>query len=233
MQKNNLLILVSTLVLSINLVYANEKKAPKKAIRKYTEEKNEVKKAQDTSEWRHSGSFIYLYSGSVSYPDMDLDAGAISSQFNYDSGFGVSYEYRKITKYAWGMAAGFEWHSERELASGTVDTIFGSGDVNVGSSPASLSAKVLYFSWIYTWSQFYMPMGFNWSSIDISQGDTFSSAPEAKGGMGVQLGFGWTINNNFSVELISRALGHRLEVGTANYGLGFFGTASLGVRYTL
>ena len=175
---------------------------------------------------------MFLYSGVAIYPSID-DSSIESVNFSYERGFAFGYEFRKVTPNSWGGAAGFEWHLARELDSVVVERKDSADDsFSLGSSPAEVSAKYLYYSWIYMWNEFYIPFGINYLMIDISRGDSFLETPKTSNGVGFQFGLGWQFNSNISGEWMVRSSAHSLEVGSSDYRMGAYASGSFGIRYS-
>ena len=87
---------------------------------------------------------------------------------------------------------------------------------------------------LYRFNQFYIPFGVNFSAPILEYQNT-STTLEVTGGVGVQFGLGYFINDSLAAEFFVRSIGLTLtaDSGTtkAEYGRGTLTGAGFGFKY--
>lgn len=148
-----------------------------------------------------------------------------SYELEYDNSFSIEADARYLPQNSWGFITGLTYDFDRKL---NTATLTGNG---VSSSEdgqgRKLRTTVAYASAVYRWEKFYLPFGLNYSDVTITPSTNLSIS----GSVGVQLGIGYYVKDNFAIEAISRTLTARLKAPTSDFGTGHLTSIMLTAKY--
>lgn len=162
--------------------------------------------AQDSG-WRF-GAGISLHGGSSANGDMvvtQLSNGAQLGkgdiEFETKAGPSLSFEARHSNANSWGFGAGVQVGTKVKFKklkmklNGTTTEMQLEGE-------DKLQETSIYANAIYRWNSFYLPFGLNYTALSYSPKDPNFTID---GGIGLQLGFGFWLTNNFTIDVMVKA----------------------------
>lgn len=157
-------------------------------------------------------------------------SGKYDVDFDFKNGFSLELDARTMNPQSWGFMGGLSYDSEREVSSLTVTD--GSGLSSSGSiSGMKIQTTVIYGNAVYRWNEFYLPFGLNLSKVNA----TTAASNSTSGGLGLQLGVGYYINENFVIEALSRATAVKLKTSSAStdvdFGTGYMSNLMITGKY--
>lgn len=170
-----------------------------------------------------TGNFREVKDSSVPY--------TLEAEIGFTSAALVKGEARYMAPNSWGFLGSLQFERERE-----VDTFKVGGVTYNVSSGAKLQVTTLLASAVYQWENWYLPFGLNFSSLKYTPPSGFSGSTDSTSGLGFQIGVGYLINENFSVEGMSRSASWKLSAkptggGETDYGTGTFSTLVVSGTY--
>jgi len=157
-----------------------------------------------------------------------------TSEFEFEPGFSIGYEYRNASANSWGASFGVEYHSEKQ-----VEEVSFSGETAqaTGNDNATIQITHLYFNLIYRWDVFYIPFGLNVASVKYTPPSTFIGEFEDESSLGFNFALGWELGDNFLIEYGARSTTYSLEYTNGStvvdYGEGALVTTTLSLKYKL
>ena len=158
-----------------------------------------------------------------------------TTTYNFEnaSATSIALDFRKLNRNGWGLVTGFEYETERSVTKVIIN------NVNYAITSANTfkyQTNFLHFGAAYRWDIFYIPVGLTYGLTKFTPvpGASGASGGTAENGMGLYFGFGWYINDSFTIEYVSRSASTSLKfVAGANNETttGTIGSALLGVKY--
>jgi hypothetical protein len=177
----------------------------------------------------NSASSVNFNNVSVSGPGL-FATGTLSLNTTPMAGFGAEVWHSEPNSFGW--SAGLTWDAPRTISSSDVTTsgyTFHYDYLN----PPTLSITTLYGNAIYRFDDLYIPFGLNGTIPNFYSGET---TLQMSGGLGFQLGIGYHINNNFSIECMDRFETFQMSnpqasIYTIDYGTGFMNGLQLNLKF--
>lgn len=190
-------------------------------------------------QWQFGIGGSFSASTKLKFPEGTVDSNKFDADLDYSGGLSVELEARLMKPVSWGFQGGVVFDGERKLTGGLIST----ADERVtlsSADPSKIQATIIYGNAVYRWNQFYLPFGFNISSIKYTTPSNFSGTSSANGGLGAQLGVGVYINDNFVMEAFSRVVTVKLtsenkndlnEMVNTNWGTGSLSNIMITAKY--
>jgi hypothetical protein len=154
---------------------------------------------------------------------------SLDNEMEFETGLAIGYEYRISTPNSWGKSFGINYHTERDLKTWEINGI------KAGKVDISVTILSIYADLIYRWESFYIPFGVNLSSINYKVPTTDSGSIETNGSFGVNLGFGWKMDQKKSIEYITMNTAHLPEyddgIDLLYFGDGYLTTSTILFKY--
>lgn len=151
------------------------------------------------------------------------------SEIKFESGFSIGYEYRNTRVNSWGSSFGVNYHAKKDVKSWKIN------DTKISNTDVSISILSLYADLLYRWESFYIPFGINISSINYELPETDSGEITTKGMIGANLGIGWMINDEISIQYTTMNTVHnptyRDSKDELYFGYGHLTTYTLSLRF--
>lgn len=179
---------------------------------------------------------IYGVGGSIvlnsHYTTSDLTisstSGSYSANYDLSNGFSLDLSAMKAEQNNWGFLGVLSLGQSRKIDGGAVagTAISTSGD------ETKFTTHTIAGNAVYRWDKFYLPFGLNYNTTTISGDSTITSV---SGGLGYQLGAGYFIDENLSVDYT--AIHSLVKINgksgntTYNYGNGYLTEVHVGLKY--
>jgi hypothetical protein len=136
---------------------------------------------------------------------------------------------------SWGIIAGLNHEGERELIGGQITWGGVVYPVYTGDRAPKLQFTTAFLAATYRWKQFYLPFGFNYSSVKLSVPDGYNGSSTVTGAMGAQIGVGFMSTDHIAVELYGWVTNmnwkDKLGIEVVDYGSGTFQSLLLVAKY--
>lgn len=128
--------------------------------------------------------------------------------FDIDPAVSLDISAQYMPQNSWGFIGGFTYDSERETTGGEI--IINGQRVIIAEDGDNdkIQARVFHASAVYRWESLYLPFGLNYAAYTFKSSDVPTSI---SGGLGAQLGLGYVVNDNFSIEGMIRATSFELS----------------------
>lgn len=183
------------------------------------EESGEAKKnsgfsSRNGDSWHFGAGFSYGGKANAKWEKGKVTSisNEATTELEFDSASTFALEARKMSRNSWGVMLGYALEEERAITNYTFSLAGSSISINTSGS-AKLKNSFAYLNAVYRWKYFYLPFGFNYSSIKFTPASNNSSVTwNFSGALGGQLGVGYYISENVALELLSRVLGVGLKI---------------------
>lgn len=142
---------------------------------------------------QYSSSNFYISDGTSSA------SGVYTAKMS--NGFNLALDVLQSLPNSWGYQVGALLTPARSLDKAEL-TLDGVTYSSTGSSTAKYGFLTGYFNFLYRWQSFYIPFGINVSSMFYEKLD---SSVRVTSGFGAQLGLGYMIADDVSVEYVSQS----------------------------
>lgn len=237
------LLLLAHLLLSINFVHAQDSDSsenldsaeePARAPAPTLKPKIQ-KRPPKASSWIIVGGLGYHSTSKINFKNVSA-SGVLNTHevsFAIGSAFEITAAAMYSEKDSWGAFGALTYQSKREI--GDVDLGNGSFLRYTGGRP-SIQLTLLEAGGLYRWSEFYIPLGFNYSIAsytDIS--DSSGTSTSLNGAMGFQAGAGYFLTDKICIEALIKMASISGKASTASvnldYGTGNLTGLALQVRY--
>lgn len=151
----------------------------------------------------------------------ETKVGANQSEvlIGYKGGVSLDLDARYMRPQSWGFLGALILNTNREEDTLTETTSSGATFTGTITEKGTISSHSLMANAVYQWDIYYLPFGINMSTYKY---DAKLGSATSKGGVGIQIGSGWWINDNFAIELWYKSTSVELKrtVGTTEYNFG-------------
>lgn len=184
--------------------------------------------------WQFGIGVGYSLNYLVTLSGTGVSSGVPYSQsylFEFTPATSIQFDFRKLNKNSWGMVGGFEYEAAREMSklvsNGTSIPVTGSGN-------AKFQTHFLHYGAAYRWDIFYIPIQLAYGLTKFTPAVGSTVASSADNGIGAYFGFGWYIEDDLTIEYVSRSATTTLKfsAGSDNETTsGVLGSAVLGIKH--
>lgn len=180
-------------------------------------------------QWRFGLGLSYGAGSRLSFNDIKSATSTGTADLDYENKLAIDLETRWMMSNAWGFQGGLTYDLEREFTGGKVTS--NGITTTLSGSDSKIQMTVIYGNAVYSWEQFYLPFGLNISIPKVTPTSGFTGNFSSSGGLGVQFGAGYNINDNFSVEAMLRGAAVKMTSGATDFGMGFLSNLMLTGKY--
>lgn len=189
--------------------------------------------------WAHVG---YQLNSSLKFDSAESEQSPgfdIETEILYENGLSFGYEYFDATASSWGNSFGFSYSSSVKEKS--YETTFKNATTSITTTedadePDEVSTLIVYYNWIYRFSEVYFPLGVNITVLSFDS--DFGNEYEGGSGGGINVGMGWMFSERVAAEFLvnvgSIDLTQEDEAGQqTEFGSGTFSSVTLRLKLGL